>query len=286
MKKLILIGLIILNNTSTVLVFGQESKIDPRISMSYFKSGDDVPTIKIKVKKRVERRYYPVQAVMASVYINKVIDRYKIGDLTTDDNGEGAVQMPENLMDIWHRMDTLEFIAVMAETDSTNSSEENLTIYKSRLSIQASQDSTLTATLEQKSDSGWMHVEGVQVKFFIKTDFGKLFLSDDYMETDEQGSISLAFDKIINGDKEGKLTIGAMVEDHDDFGNIFEYKLVKWGLPQVEASNPFEERNLWSTRDKTPIWLLLLANAFFISVWGVIIYLVIQLRKLTKAKIN
>ena len=77
-----------------------------------------------------------------------------------------------------------------------------------------------------------------------------------------------------------------MVEDHDDFGNIFEYKLVKWGLPQVEASNPFEERNLWSTRDKTPISLLIFANVFFISVWGVIIYLVIQLSKLAKAKIN
>lgn len=286
MKKSILIALVIWICTASISVFAQKSKIDPRISISYFKSGDDVPTIKVKVKKRVERRYYPLQGGMISVYFNTLLERNKIGVLTTDEKGEGAVEMPVNLMEEWHKKDTLEFIAVMTETDSTNSADDNLTIYKSQLSVKVSQDSTLTAILEQKSDSGWIHVEGVQVKFFIKTDFGKLFLADDYMETNERGSISLAFDRKISGDKDGKLTIGAMVEDHDDFGNIFEYKVVRWGLPQVKASSSFDERNLWSTRDKTPFWLLIVANTFFISVWGVIIYLIILLRKLTKAQIN
>lgn len=284
MKNAIIIWITVLFTSFSM--YAQDSKIDPRISISYFKSGDDVPTIKVKVKKRLERRFFPQRGVEVSVYFNKELDKNKIGDLMTDDNGEGAVQIPENLMEIWHNKDTLEFIAVMTETDSTNGSDENLTIYKSRLSIEASQDSTLTATLEQKSDSGWMKIEGVQVKFFIKTDFGKLFLSDDYMETDEQGSVSLVFDKKINGDKEGKLTIGAMVEDHDEYGNIFEYNMVKWGLPNVKTFNGFNERNLWSTRDKTPLWLLVLANTFFIGVWGVIIYLIVQIRKIKSAEIN
>ncbi|MEK7199532.1 MAG: hypothetical protein AAB212_06395 [Bacteroidota bacterium] len=46
--------------------------------------------------------------------------------------------------------------------------------------------------------------------------------------------------------------------------------------------NTFDERTLFATRDKAPLWLLFLAGSIVVSVWSVIIYLVRQIIKIRK----
>ena len=65
------------------------------------------------------------------------------------------------------------------------------------------------------------------------------------------------------------------------YGNLTVEKSVPWGVI-VKHENNFNKRSLFATRDKTPLWLLFMAYSIIAGVWGVLIYLAIQLLKIRK----
>ena len=83
------------------------------------------------------------------------------------------------------------------------------------------------------------------------------------------------------GDEKGNLILVARVEDNDSYGNLVVERSVPWGVA-VKAEQNFWHRTLWSTGNRAPIWLLFIALAIIIGVWGSIIYLVKQLFKVKK----
>ena len=282
MKRITFIGFTLLLLIRCNIVIAQEAMVTPRISISYYKSGDDAPSIKVRVRKRVERRFYSMQGMVVKTYFNEASDNNKIGETVSNEKGEGTVEIPTHLMKKWHEQENFEFIVVIDKSDITNEVSETLLVNKARLTIQTTEEQVIIAKLEQIKDEEWNAVEGVEVKFFIRTDFGKLLVTEDYLETDEDGQVSVLFKKTLPGDEMGKLTIGAMVEDHDEFGNLFAYTIKKWGVPKVDNKDAFNKRSLWSTRMLTPYWLLLFANLTIIGVWSVIIYLVVQIFRIKR----
>jgi hypothetical protein len=263
-------------------VFAQVDKLSPRINISYYRKGDDIPTVKVRVQKRIERRFYPMKGVVVEAYFNSESEEYYMGNAETDSKGEGSIEIPIRLMSEWHDLNAFSFIAVMNASDSTEYASENQEIVKSRLTLTAGEDSTITALLVRKTDSVWMPEPEVEVKFYIKRFFGDILVTDDYLETEEDGSISMKFDDEVPGNEKGELTLIAKVQDHDEFGNLEAYRLTNWGVPTIDDNTRFEERSLWSTRSHAPYWLLILANTIIFTVWGVILYLVLLVFKIKK----
>ena len=58
-------------------------------------------------------------------------------------------------------------------------------------------------------------------------------------------------------------------------------KPVPWGLYVKPVSN-FGERALWAARGKAPVWLMFMAYSIIAAVWGVILYLIVQIIKIRK----
>ena len=282
MKNITIILTLLLGYGVVFNCHSQDEKVDPRLDISYFKSGDDLPYLKIRVRKRIERRYFPMTGVQARVYFGEESKDNLIGEITTDDKGEGIVSIPSALMSTWNYQDSFEFLAFMAETDSTEEVMESLEIVKSRIRLSTSEDSVITAIFERKGEEGWVPEEEVELKVFLKRHFGKLPATEDYLETDEDGVLDFKFEQQVPGDKDGKLTFGVMIEDHDEFGNVTAFTTTNWGVPTMDDNTTFSKRTLWATRDKVPIWLLLLANFIIAGVWGVIIYLGVQIYKIKK----
>jgi hypothetical protein len=73
----------------------------------------------------------------------------------------------------------------------------------------------------------------------------------------------------------------ARTEDHENLGNLFAEKNVNWGVSPI-LDNSFDQRSLWATSSKTPIWLLVLAYSIIAGVRGTLIYLISQLLKIKK----
>ena len=96
-------------------------------------------------------------------------------------------------------------------------------------------------------------------------------------------SAEFGFD--LPGDAQGDITIGAKIDEHEVYGSLMSTKAAKWGVPldsDTSFAKSFAKRTLWSTRDKTPIWLLVFPNLIIVSVWGIIFYLIYQIFRIIK----
>ena len=89
-------------------------------------------------------------------------------------------------------------------------------------------------------------------------------------------------DKLPAIDTKNNLVLVVKTEDNEQFGNLVFEKTVPWGL-YIKHHSDFNKRSLWGTRDRSPMWLLLMAGSIVAGVWGVLIYLVFQLIKIRKA---
>ena len=138
----------------------------------------------------------------------------------------------------------------------------------------------IQATLMAFEDSVWTPVPEVEIRLIAKRILKDIPVTEEeYYETDEEGNVSSELTATIPGDHDGKLLVGAKIVDHDSYGNIETTQWVTWGTPGV-ADNSFSQRTLWSTRDKTPWWLLVFPNLIITAVWGIIYYLIYQLIKI------
>jgi hypothetical protein len=101
--------------------------------------------------------------------------------------------------------------------------------------------------------------------------------------TDSTGKITAELTKKnLPGDEKGNLVLIARVDENDTYGNLSVVKTVPWGVAVKPNTKFFEQRTLWSTRFRTPLWLLGMAISIMAGVWGTIIYLVFQLVKVKK----
>jgi len=78
------------------------------------------------------------------------------------------------------------------------------------------------------------------------------------------------------------MVLVAKVEDNDQYGNLLVQKTVPWGVALKTNNGFFNQRTLWTTRFRAPLWLLFMAYSITIGVWGTIIYLVLQIFRIKK----
>ena len=141
---------------------------------------------------------------------------------------------------------------------------------------------TVTAFV-RSADSLKQPLQEVDVHFYIQRDYGLLQLGKQPNYTGNDGKVTVLFPDHIIGDFKGKLSVLGKIENSFLYNDVTVTIDLKWGLPLKTEDEIFDRRSLWGSRDKSPVWLLLLANGILAAVWGVIIYIVINLLKIKKA---
>lgn len=109
----------------------------------------------------------------------------------------------------------------------------------------------------------------------------KPLLLEEFNETDENGTILVPIPAGIPG-VDGNITIEVVLNDSDEFGTVKAIVNAPIGKLIVDEST-FDERTMWSPRNKTPIFLLILPNLLTLVIWGFIIYLISNLFKINKS---
>lgn len=136
----------------------------------------------------------------------------------------------------------------------------------------------VTATLVSKL------TDSVIIGQLLKVQVQRLFkplLIEEFNETDENGTILVPIPEGIPG-VDGNIAIEVVLSDSDEFGTIKAIVNAPIGKPIVDEST-FDERTMWSPRSKTPLFLLILPNLLTFAIWGIIIYLIINLFKISKS---
>lgn len=109
----------------------------------------------------------------------------------------------------------------------------------------------------------------------------KPLLLEEFNETDENGTILVPIPAGIPG-VDGNITIEVVLNDSNEFGTVKAIVNAPIGIQIVDEST-FDERTMWSPRNKTPFFLLILPNLLTLGIWGFIIYLISNLFKINKS---
>jgi hypothetical protein len=134
----------------------------------------------------------------------------------------------------------------------------------------------IIATVSGEKNHVSRPVRGTEVKLFAKRYFGNIMI-DGAKNTDSSGKVVFTFPTDIPGDSSGFVKIYAKLSDEASFGDVRADTSLNAGIPTWEPPLN-EERAMWNIVQKTPIWLLLTYSIVVLTIWGIILYVIFQLR--------
>jgi hypothetical protein len=254
----------------------------PRVDLSYIQEDNEVRYVKALVRKKLDKRFEPLSGIAIEFLVEWDDDSRSIGTISTDTKGEAKMLLRD---ESWPRDPSPVIVTVLvSNTDSTRSVSESLEIIPSTMHVTAVEEDNeryIRVQVKSWTEDGWQPVEGAEMKVLIKRTFGHINVADELYTTDDNGEVELTFLDTVPGDEEGNITILSTIEDHDELGTLAATAQVKWGVPR-RGQGELTKRTLWAPRDLAPWWLLVFPNAMIAAVWGVIIYLAFQLRRISR----
>ena len=137
----------------------------------------------------------------------------------------------------------------------------------------------VTATLKETSTDSILGDQLLNVQ--VQRIFRPLRIGEEFNSTDENGTIVVPIEEGIPG-VDGILTIEVVLRDSEEYGTVKALIKAPLGVPIVDEST-FDERTMWSPRNKTPLFLLIFPNLIIFGMWGLIVYLIYNLFKLKKS---
>lgn len=140
---------------------------------------------------------------------------------------------------------------------------------------------TITASV-LSGDSLKQPIAEVDVHFYVQTDFGLMRLGEPSNYTGPDGKVKVVFPENIVGDTEGNVKLVVKIENNFLYNDTELLVEKKWGKPLVSHEDEFQGRSLFGARDKSPVWLLLLANGILVAVWAVILFVIINLFRIKR----
>ena len=205
----------------------------------------------------------------------------ELGQVTTNNDGKVKFYI-DDLTKLLK--DTLGFYSISVKfkgNDSFTKASKDLSFKDATIETKSfTKDSInyISATLRD------VYLDSLLTKTPLKVNIERLFKSlpigEKFNYTDKNGSILVPIEEGIPG-IDGNLVIEVILDDSDDYGTVKTLINTAFGKPVI-LDNSFENRTLWSPRNKTPIFILIFANLLILAMWGFIIYLITNLFRINK----
>ena len=274
--------------TSGIHVLAQDSvAAEPTVTLRYFARNNSTQYLLVQTSLKKGKKSEPLPKQVVKVFLDSNSLENLITKTYTDEFGKITIAFPPSLKDKWKSSPKHNFIAVMEATSPEDERTAALEITRSKIVIDTSNtDGIRTVNVKVMSfeNNTWVPANDVEMMVGVDRSGAVLSAGDEATyTTDSTGTVSVELKKQnLPGDEKGNFVLVAKVEDNDRYGNLLVKKTVPWGVVLKQSSNFFDQRTLWSTRFRTPLWLLFMAYSIMITVWTTIIYLVWQIVKIKK----
>jgi hypothetical protein len=268
--------------------FAQDStKNELVLTVSYFMDNNKLMYLAVNTKTKIEKKFQPVQGMVVNLYLDSNSAANLIGKVTTDEKGLAKAIIPPALKNTWDGASSHKFIGVSEATQQFDETTSEAAITKTKITIDTLADAetrTITVSVSALQGGEWVPAKDVEMRVGVARSGGILSAGDEETyTTDSTGTVNAELKKdSLPGDQKGNIILAAKVEDNDQYGNLLVEKTVPWGVALKPEKNFFDQRTLWTTRFRTPFWLLFMAYSIMIGVWGTIIFLVWQIVKIKK----
>lgn len=141
------------------------------------------------------------------------------------------------------------------------------------------QDSIRTCKAIVTSDQ--VPVKGTEVHFYVKRWYNLLPVGKA-METDDNGEAVATFPNDLPGDKNGNIVAVVKIEDDDVYGTVETQAEINWGILPSKESDHWNERSLSASREKAPMYLIIVSNLIIAVIWATLFYIIFQVYRIKK----
>ena len=264
-------------------IYAQDStKNKIRLNVDYIKTMNKEAAFKIRASAKVDGSNIDVSNIELTVFNEFNDNKVKLGTTTTNSSGKSTFIVPD-IKSIKPDSTGMYNITVSFKGDNLYKRASKSISYKDA-TIEAkitTIDSInyITATLKDTATDSLLYKQLLNVS--VQRLFKLLPIGKEFNFTDENGTIVVPIEEGIPGIG-GILTFEVTLKESDDYGTVKALVSAPLGVPIVEEST-YDKRTMWSPKNKTPLFLLIAPNLFIFAIWGIIIYLIITLFKISKS---
>lgn len=252
-----------------------------RLQAYYFKIMDSVSYFNIKATSKINKKNTRVSNIEISVFDLQENEQIKLGNAITNHQGETRFIL-KDLNSL--KPDSTGIYTVLLSFKGNES-------YKKASKKIKFKNANIEARLLTKDSINYINaalVDNFNKKPIIEEPlilrvqrlFRPLTLGDKFSMTDKTGSILTPIENGIPG-VDGNLIIEVVLYESDDYGTVIDLVKAPIGVPIVDEST-FDQRTMWSPRNKTPLFLLIIPNVLTLGMWAIIILLIVNLFKIYK----
>lgn len=254
-----------------------------RLKAQYIKVMEGDSYINIAASSKIDKQNVKVSDIEVLIFNKLEEENIELGKVVTNNEGENKFII-ENLNNI--QSDTSGVYNLLISFKGNDSFKKA----KKGISFK---NANITAKMVIKDSINYIEAKLIDVKtnepiteealtIQVQRTFGPLILGEEFNNTDDFGTIFVPVEEGIPG-VEGILTLEVVLNDNDDYGTVKTIINAPIGVPIVDEST-FDDRTMWSPRNKTPIFLLIFPNILILGIWGLIVYLIINLFKISKTE--
>lgn len=248
------------------------------LEMDYFKVDAG-----IELHVRAEKDGDPAANVPIKLFLDEIEDDAMLERLSTGEEGMAMLRFSEGEVPDFQETPSFTFIAKADHEKIHEEAQSELTIQNAHLelNIKDEDEREIKATLLEVTEEGeLLPVEGEEVFCYVERLFGMMEV-EEFLFTDEDGSITCEIPDDIIGDEEGNLNIVTRLEEHPDFGNIERSETLPWGKPR-EVDEETASKAMWAA--SPPAALVITIVILVGGVWVAFFFVFYQLRKISKTK--
>jgi len=263
-------------------LYAQNKKNRARINADYIKVIGGEHYLNIKASARIDKQTVEVSHIDLSILQELNDEEIEIGKTTTNASGiskfiiEDFEKLQPDSSGVYH------LIVSFDGNDSFNRASREVSFknadIEAKWMVKDSVNYVNARLIDTKLDSAL-----ADIPLIVRVDrlFRPLKIGKDFYDTDDDGQIEVAVPEGIPG-VDGNLKLEVVLSESDDYGTVIAQLIAPIGTVIVDEST-FDQRTMWSPRGKTPIFLLTLTYSFIFIVWGIFIYLFINLVRIIKS---
>ena len=276
--RFLIILLVLLGSTWQSAIAQEKHRV--RLKADYVKYMETNCVLNIAASARIDKRNVDLPGLDLSVVNEVGEEEIMLGTVQTDHSGEAQMNIDLGALKA-DSLDTYTLSVKFQGADSLRRASRSVTFRDAAITARMIvRDSvhTLEAILKDTAKDSLLSDQNVIVQ--VERLFAPLLISDEINMTDEFGTILVAIPEGIPG-VDGNLKLETVLEDSDDYGTVKAILNAPVGVPIADESG-FDDRTLWSPRNKTPIFILLFTGLLILATWGTIFYLIRILYQIAK----
>lgn len=260
----------------------QTKKNRARINADYVQSIGDEHYLNIKASARIDKKTVEVAHIELSIIQELNEEEIEIGKTKTDASGLSKFVLKDFSSLQADSLGYYNLVVSFAGNDSFRKASRDVSFRNADIEakwiVKDSINYIQAKLIDTKLDST---LAEMPLSVRVERLFRPLKIGEDSYDTDENGEIEVAVEEGIPG-IDGNLNIEVVLNESDEYGTVIAHVKAPIGTVIVDEST-FDQRTMWSPRGKTPIFLLALTYSFIIIVWGIFLYLFINLVRIIKS---